>query len=211
MACQRIDGSASRSHSMTGSFEGRACASLCVSVIRSSAGAPDETRSPPGRGWKSACAINGATTVPAQPTPSTNGLSRDRNYVDGSVPSDGSGDQLKPPNPLRPSRAIGTRRMTRVQQHAFRSGERHAQHHHRLPPICLPDTAGDRLGLNRSILSTEPMGCRVEGEREHSLLGLRTDVGATHLADGERRAVSDLAIHMTLERPRGSTRTGTET
>jgi len=127
-----------------------------------------------------------------------------------SVPSDGSCDQLKPPNPLRPSRAIETRRMTRVQQHAFRSGERHAQHHRRLPPIRLPDIAGDRLGLKRSILSTEPMGCRVEVERQHALLGLRTDVGATHLADGERRAVGDFAIDMKLERQRVSTHTATE-
>src|SRR6266702_8303257 len=82
-----------------------------------------------------------------------------------SVPPDGSRHQLKPPNPLRPSRAIGTRRMTRVQQHAFRSGERHAQHNRRLPPTRLPDIAGDRLGLKRSILTPEPMGCRVEVER----------------------------------------------
>src|SRR5437762_13981981 len=90
-----------------------------------------------------------------------------------SVPSDGSCDQLKPPNPLRPSRAIGTRRMTRVQQHAFRSGERHAQHPRHLPPIRLPDITGDRLALKRAILSTEPMGWRGEVARPHALLGLR--------------------------------------
>jgi len=100
--------------------------------------------------------------------------------------------------------------MTRVQQHAFRSGERHAQHHRRLPPIRLPDIAGDRLGLKRSILTTEAMWCRVEVERQHALLGLRTDVGATHLADGERRAVGDFAIDMKLERQRVSTHTATE-
>jgi len=100
--------------------------------------------------------------------------------------------------------------MTRVQQHAFRSRERHAQHHRRLPPIRLPDIAGDRLGLKRSILTTEPMGCRVEVEREHALLGLRTDVAATHLADGERRVVGDFAVDMKLERQRVSTHTATE-
>jgi len=100
--------------------------------------------------------------------------------------------------------------MTRVQQHAFRSRERHAQHHRRLPPIRLPDIAGDRLGLKRSILTTEPMGCRVEVECQHALLGLRTDVGATHPADGERRAVGDFAIDMKLERQRVSTHTATE-
>jgi hypothetical protein len=127
-----------------------------------------------------------------------------------SVPPDGSCDQLKPPNPLRPSRAIGTRRMTRVQQHAVRSGERHAQHHCRLPSTRLPDIAGDRLGLKRSILTTEPMGRRVEVERQYALLGLRTDVGATHLADGERRAVDHFAIGMKLENQRVSPRTATE-
>ena len=127
-----------------------------------------------------------------------------------SVPADGSCDQLKPPNPLRPSRAIGTGRMTRVQQHAFCGGKRHAQHHCRLPPTRLPDIAGDRLGLKRSILTTEAMGRRVEVERQYALLGLRTDVGATHLAEGERRAVDHCAIDMKLENQRISPRTAAE-
>ena len=33
MTCQRIDGSASRSQSMTGSPDDRGCTSLCVRVI----------------------------------------------------------------------------------------------------------------------------------------------------------------------------------
>jgi hypothetical protein len=127
-----------------------------------------------------------------------------------SAPPDGSCDQHKPPNPLRPSRAIGTRRMTRVQEHAFRGGERHAQHHRRLPPTRLPDIAGDRLGVQRSVLTTEPMWCRVEVERQYALLGLRTDVAGTHLADGERRAVDHFAIGMKLENQGVSTGTAAE-
>src|SRR2546430_3083528 len=36
-----------------------------------------------------------------------------------SVPSDGSRDQLKPPNPLRPTRAIGMRRLVEVLTNAI--------------------------------------------------------------------------------------------
>ena len=100
--------------------------------------------------------------------------------------------------------------MTGVQQHAVGSGERHAQHHGRLPPTGLPDVAGDRLGLKRPVLTPEPMGCRIEVERQHALLGFRTDVGATHLADGERRAVDHRAIDTKLENQGVSARTATE-
>src|SRR5690349_18214016 len=43
------------------------------------------------------------------------------------------------------------------------------------------------------------MWCRVEVERQHSLLRLRPDVGAAHVADGECRAVDQFAVHMELE------------
>src|SRR5947207_12286756 len=101
-----------------------------------------------------------------------------------SPPPDGPRDQLEPPDPLRPRRAIGTRRMTRVQQDAFRGGERDTQHHRRPPPIGLPDIAGDRLRLRRAILSTEQMCCGVEVTRQPALWFLRADVSGADVADG---------------------------
>src|SRR5947208_15487014 len=100
--------------------------------------------------------------------------------------------------------------MTRVQQDAFRGGERDTQHHRRPPPIGLPDIAGDRLRLRRAILSTEPMWCRIEVERQHVLLWLRPDVGATHVAGGEGGAVDQSGVDMKLEKPGVITRAATK-
>src|SRR5947199_6779147 len=125
-------------------------------------------------------------------------------------PPDRLRNQLEPPDPFRPSRAVGTRRMTRIKEDAFRCGERHSQYHPRPPLTGLPDIGCDRLWLRRSILSTEPMWCRVEVEREKALLRLWPDVGPAHVTDGECRAVDEFAVEMELEDQRVTTRTATE-
>jgi len=66
--------------------------------------------------------------------------------------------------------------MTRVEENAFRGGERHTQHDRRPPLTGLPDTAYDGLGFGRLILRTEPTRCRIESEGEKALLWLWLDV-----------------------------------
>ncbi len=126
------------------------------------------------------------------------------------MPRHRSGDHFEPPDPLRPSRPIGTRCMTRVQQHAFRCGERHTQHHRRPARTGLPDIACDRFGLRRLVLNTEPMWCRGDVERQNALLWFWPDVGATHVADGECRAIDQFAVEVKLENQGVTARATTE-
>src|SRR5438270_10846405 len=72
-----------------------------------------------------------------------------------SPPPDGPRDQLEPPDPLRPRRAIGTRRMTRVQKDAFRGGVRDTQHQRRPPTFGIPELAGEGLTLGRAVQRTD--------------------------------------------------------
>jgi hypothetical protein len=127
-----------------------------------------------------------------------------------SVPPDRSCDQLKPPNPLRPGRAIGTRQMARVEENPFRSGERHAQHNPRRPPTSLPDSGADGLRVDRSILSTEPSRRRVKPKREEALLGLRLNVGTARVADRKCCAVDQVTVGMKLEHQGVAAGAGTE-